>query len=87
MSLRSLFDRSRDALYAFAAGSPAVERVEDMAGNGMDFGLEQPFGPVMGGMGGLLGGNDLRTVFFWAAIVVVLLLLGESCTVIARDDA
>jgi hypothetical protein len=32
----------------------------------------------LGGVGGLLGGNDLRTVLFWAAIAMVLLLLGMS---------
>jgi hypothetical protein len=69
MSLRSIFDRSRDALYAFATRSSVVERVEDM-GVGND-GLS-----VMSGMGGLLGGNDLRTIMFWAAIAMVLLLLG-----------
>lgn len=73
MSLRSLLDSSRDAVYAFAAGHPAVERAEDMGLSGG----EQPFGPVAGGMAGLFGGNDLRNVLFWAAIVMVLLLLGE----------
>jgi hypothetical protein len=71
MSLRSIFDRSRDALYAFATRTPVVERVEDM-GIGHD-GMGS-----LGGVGGLLGGNDLRTVLFWAAIAMVLLLLGMS---------
>lgn len=71
MSLRSIFDRSRDALYAFATRSPVVERVEEM-GIGHD-GLG-----TMAGMGGLIGGNDVRTVLFWAAIAMVLLLLGTS---------
>lgn len=71
MSLRSIFDRSRDALYAFATRNPVVERVEDM-GIGHD-GLGS-----LSGMGGLMGGNDLRTVLFWAAIAMVLLLLGMS---------
>ena len=70
MSLRSIFDRSRDALYAFATRNPVVERVEDM-GIGHD-GLAS-----LGGLGGLLGGNDLRTVLFWAGIAMVLLLLGK----------
>jgi hypothetical protein len=71
MSLRSIFDRSRDALYAFATRNPVVERVEDMGIGHDDLGS-------LSGMGGLLGGNDLRTVLFWAAIAMVLLLLGTS---------
>lgn len=79
MSLRSMLDRSRDALYALAVSSPAGhERVEDV-GAGAAMGGEQLYGPVVGGMNGLLGGNDLRNVLFWAAIAVVLLLLGEYC--------
>lgn len=75
MSLRSLFDRSRDALYAFAASTPVAvaERVEDMgAGHGHGHGVEHL------GWNGIFGGSDLRNLLFWAAIVVVLLLLGES---------
>lgn len=58
-------------MYAFATRSPVVERVEEM-GIGHD-GLG-----TMAGMGGLIGGNDVRTVLFWAAIAMVLLLLGTS---------
>jgi hypothetical protein len=69
MSLRSIFDRSRDALYALAARNQVVERVEELSIGHDSLG-------TMAGMGGLLGGNDLRTVLFWAAIAMVLLLLG-----------
>lgn len=74
-----MLDRSRDALYALTAFNPVgVERVEDVGtGLGMGSSGEQLYGPVVGGMNGLLGGNDLRNVMFWAAIAVVLLLLGE----------
>ena len=85
MSLRSMLDRSRDALYALAALNPAsVERVED-AGTGMH-GDQQLYGPVVGGMGGFLGGNDLRNVLFWAAIAMVLLLLGKCPRHFERAD-
>jgi hypothetical protein len=70
MSLRSIFDRSRDALYAFATRNPVVERVEDLSVRHDSLGNMTA--------GSLLGGNDLRTVLFWAAIAMVLLLLGKS---------
>lgn len=77
MSLRSLLDRSRDALYAFTVSNPAVERVEDVGAGILGLGDNDQYGPVVGGIAGLLGGNDLRNILFWAAIAVVLLLLGE----------
>jgi hypothetical protein len=81
MSLRSLLDRSRDALFAIAnKAAPALVQMQSEDINGesvMDMGYTP--GHLAAGGWGLFGGSmgGARTVLFWLFVLAMMLLLGK----------
>ena len=76
MSLRSILDRSRDALYSLASkAAPALVQVqtEEVGMSTLDLGHL----PGLGSNSGILGGA--RTILFWISVLALLLLLGKFC--------